>query len=198
MSKRRTTMVRKKRRKKELQPERPRARHLVWRLRGSLTAQGHKWTKNKQTIILIKMYRRCPVSGPTIQTLLLTGFLVKTRSSCLVAEDLHSGAPSRHHHCHVLLNESRGRFSTKATTVVSCLFLLLLRNKPSKPSTRASRQNGKEETATGTRWVCLIELKEESDQKLTARPPLCEREHFTERFPGISKCLWGINSKNRK
>ena len=58
---------------------------------------------------------------------------------------------------HPIKPESR-RFSTKATTVVSYLFSLLLRNKPSKPSTRASRQSGKEETAAGTRWVGFTEV----------------------------------------
>lgn len=85
-------------------------------------------------------------------------------------------------HCHIPLDESSGRVRANAAAVVSYLFLLLLRNKPSKPSTRASRQNGKEETAAGTRWVCLIQLKEESDQNPPVGASLRESKHFTKPF----------------
>lgn len=40
--KKRRMMMRKKREKKELQPERPHGQHLAWRLKGNLTAHGHK------------------------------------------------------------------------------------------------------------------------------------------------------------
>lgn len=47
---------------------------------------------------------------------------------------------------------------------------MLLRNKPSKPSTRASRQSGKEETTAGTRWVRLIEVQQHQRAFRSRRP----------------------------
>lgn len=51
---------------------------------------------------------------------------------------------------------TRIRYKWSEGLVASCVFLLLLRKKPSKPSTRASRQGGKEEAAASAsaRWVC--------------------------------------------
>lgn len=52
--------------------------------------------------------------------------------------------------------QTRIRYKWSERLVASCVFLLLLRKKPSKPSTRASRQGGKEEAAASAsaRWVC--------------------------------------------
>lgn len=158
---RRRRMVRKEKRP---QQEQPRGRPLVWRLKGNWTAftttvcsslftVSGPWTvcqstctKHQTTNLPV---RHCIKSVVMNERLIILVLLVFTCWSTQRASSLS-----------LPIKGKLVRFSTKVTTVVSYLFLLLLRNKPSKPSTRASRQSGKEETAAGTRWVCFTEVEQ--------------------------------------